>query len=276
MSAVIEKDLEEKPLPPPPPPPRRTSDLYGESDTSVAGEIDRIRAEELKELQKLREMERRKQAIEEEIAKEKQHLINLQLLELDSIEKARSSGYSGRPKAAVQYETMVARKMGSPTPAQPGTSSLVVAQQGKSPTPPPLPNPPSESDLKRINEETAAAEAEREKGLKKLQSIHNKVSETKQEIDDLKRLQVEELKERNRRVEDRNSLLLGQQTEGFSVDSTLKDLESTTNQLKEFAETHCQQRVVEDASKLHPVVGTAANPPQVKSVLGLTRFLTSD
>ena len=59
------------------------------------------------------------------------------------------------------------------------------------------------------------------KGLKKLQSIHNKVSETKQEIDDLKRLQVEELKERNRRVEARNSLL-GQQTEGFSVDSTLK------------------------------------------------------
>ena len=74
-----------------------------------------------------------------------------------------------RPKAAVQYETMVARKMGSPTPAQqqphqPGTSSLV-AQPGKSPTPPPLPNPPSESDLKRINEETAAAEAEREKGM---------------------------------------------------------------------------------------------------------------
>ena len=59
------------------------------------------------------------------------------------------------------------------------------------------------------------------KGLKKLQSIHNKVSETKQEIDDLKRLQVEELKERNRRVEARNSLL-SQQTEGFSVDSTLK------------------------------------------------------
>ena len=53
--------------------------------------------------------------------------------------------------------------MGSPTPAQPGTSSLVA--QGKSPTPPPLPNPPSESDLKRINEETAAAEAEREKGM---------------------------------------------------------------------------------------------------------------
>ena len=65
-------------------------------DISLPGEIDRIRAEELKELQKLREMERRKQAIEEEIAKEKQHLINLQLLELDSIEKARSSGYSGR------------------------------------------------------------------------------------------------------------------------------------------------------------------------------------
>ena len=63
---------------------------------NLPGEIDRIRAEELKELQKLREMERRKQAIEEEIAKEKQHLINLQLLELDSIEKARSSGYSGR------------------------------------------------------------------------------------------------------------------------------------------------------------------------------------
>ena len=37
MSAVMEKDLQEKPLPPPPPPPRRTSDLYGESDTSVAG-----------------------------------------------------------------------------------------------------------------------------------------------------------------------------------------------------------------------------------------------
>ena len=66
------------------------------NDISFPGEIDRIRAEELKELQKLREMERRKQAIEEEIAKEKQHLINLQLLELDSIEKARSSGYSGR------------------------------------------------------------------------------------------------------------------------------------------------------------------------------------
>ena len=176
----------EKPLPPPPPP-RRSSDYYDKSDSA---EIDRIRAQELKELQKLREMERRKQAIEEEIAREKQHLINLQLLELDSIEKARAA----RPKAAVQYETMVATKM------------------GKSPTPPPLPNPPTEKDLMKLNEETA--EAEREKGLKKLQTIHSQVNETKQEIEDLKRRQVEELKERNKR--------LHQKEEGFSVDSTIQ------------------------------------------------------
>ena len=65
----------------------------------------------------------------------------------------------------------------------------------------------------KLNEETA--EAEREKGLKKLQTIHSQVNETKQEIEDLKRRQVEELKERNKR-------LLHQKEEGFSVDSTIQ------------------------------------------------------
>ena len=222
------------------------SQMEEEYDSS---EIDRIRAEELKELHRLREMERRKQAIEEEIAKEKQHLIDLQLLELDSIERARHSAL-GKPKAVTQYETMVAQKM------------------GQSPVPPPvpkLPDPPYEANTKD-------REIQRQKELRKLQRFKTNEEESKKDIEELKRKQMEELLTKTKRIQPTD--------EDFSVDSTLQDLESTTNQLKEFAESHCSESLKEDSrpssrpSSIHKV-SLGAQPPateeEIKNAAGAVR-----
>ena len=66
-------------------------------------------------------MERRKLEIEQEIAREKAHLAELQRLELSKNEPNKA-----KPKAVTQYESMVAQKMNL-----------------KSPSPPPVPPLPS-------------------------------------------------------------------------------------------------------------------------------------
>ena len=83
--------------------------------------MDKLKAQELKERMKLKEMERRKLEIEQEIAREKAHLAELQRLELSKNEPNKA-----KPKAVTQYESMVAQKMNL-----------------KSPSPPPVPPLPS-------------------------------------------------------------------------------------------------------------------------------------
>ena len=151
--------------------------------------VQSIRMEEMKELQKLREMEARKKAIEEEIAREKQHLINLQLMELNSIESQGTN--RPRPMAAMQYETMVAKKMG-----------------------------PRQEYLDFQEREMA-----RQKELKKLQMLREQEDQKRREIELLKRKQMEEM------------------ARDTSFNSTILNLEATTNELKEFAEANETKRI---------------------------------
>ena len=233
-------------------------------------ELELIRAQELKELQRLREMERRKQAIEEEIAREKQHLIDLQLLELDSIEKTKNYSIS-KPKAAVQYEAMVAKRI---------TRS--------SPLPPP-PSPRTHFHRAAIKQMKAGEEAvysvakmteaeAREQMQHELKSLHElKILEEKKriEIEELKRqseseehsiqqslqLKTKEEERIERQSDFKHSLQRKTNEEEppsiekeLSLEDTIKDLETTTNQLKEFAERHCP-----DKESLDSIQGNISN-----------------
>ena len=78
-------------------------------------EVASLKAEEEKEAARLKEIEARKKEIEEELARERRHLEELKKMELSL--RSSSPITSKPPKAALQYEEMVARKSSkSPTP----------------------------------------------------------------------------------------------------------------------------------------------------------------
>merc|ERR1712223_1158804 len=212
---------------------------------------EQIRAREMKELQRLREMERRKKAIEEEIAKEKQHLIDLQLLELDSLERSKNV----KPKAAIQYETMVAKRtQSSPLPPPPSPRKHFLRPTMK----PPKDINKGSQDAMNIARMTEAQA--REQMHHELKSLHElKI------LEEQKRMEIEELKRQSEEEQSlRHSPMPLNQTKKdmdhtvereLSLEDTIKDLESTTNQLREFAEKHCPERegienVIEDPKSI--------------------------
>ncbi len=83
-----------------------------EEKTRKAEEMERLRAEEEKEAARLKEIEARKKEIEEELARERRHLEDLQRIEL-SLRSGAGCPQQLKPpmpKAAIQYEELVAKK----------------------------------------------------------------------------------------------------------------------------------------------------------------------
>ncbi len=122
------------PAPPPPPPPPKV-DYSPKSNLPGSKRIDKIKTQELKEMMKLKEMVRRKVEIEEEIAKERQHLAELQKIEQEKMATFMTTttppaadtpvAEKSKPKAVLQYESMVAEKMkGNLSPEPPPVPPL--------------------------------------------------------------------------------------------------------------------------------------------------------
>ena len=218
--------------------PQKKVNLSNGTETTTIQELELIRAQELKELQRLREMERRKQAIEEEIAKEKQHLMDLQLLELDSMEKTKANT---KPKAATQYEAMVAKKAKSsplppPTPS-PRTHFLRPTMQPQNVV---VKNSTMVCNVAKMTEEEARKRMQQE--LKTLHELKILEEQKRMEIEDLKRQSEEELSLSQSSKHMKTEFQAASIEREPSLEDTIKDLETTTNQLKEFAERHCSDK----------------------------------
>ena len=219
---------EDQPYVPPPP----TVDYNSTIPKTHSKRMEQLKTQELKELIKLKEMERRKIEIEQEIAREKAHLAELQRLELARMEQQpmerrkieieqeiarekahlaelqslESSGMTNlqqpslakaKPKAVTQYETMVAQKMNV-----------------KSPSPPPVPPLPSHvQDGVSSGAVGGNLDQVRSRELHQIKALKEKEERLKQELKDM-----------------------SSATAKISLEDTFKEIEMSTMELKEMAE----------------------------------------